>query len=118
MKLLLIFIASISAGAASADHFHSFLLGLAVATMAVGSCYFFAFRSSRFPQFALLLLLVGMLAKLSMTVLGVVWGLRTEMMTSPFVFSLSYLYFSIIVTYLWFRYRQKRTPKPGYANPA
>ncbi|MDF5372043.1 NADH:ubiquinone oxidoreductase, partial [Vibrio parahaemolyticus] len=50
MKLFLLLMASVSAGIASADHIHSFMLGLSIASLAVGSCYFFAFRSSRFPQ--------------------------------------------------------------------
>ncbi len=107
MKLLLILIMSLSAGVASAEHFHSFLLGMSVAALAVGSCYWFAFRSTRIPQLAVFLLLCGMLAKLTVTVVGVMWGLSADLITSPFVFALSYLFFSIIVTYLWFSYRER-----------
>jgi hypothetical protein len=114
MKLFLVLIASVSAGVASAEHFHSFMLGLSIASLAVGSCYFFAFRSSRFPQLALFLLICGMLSKLAITVTGVMWGLSAEIITSPIVFALSYLFFSLAVTYLWFSYRESitRVPKP------
>ncbi len=112
MKLFLMLLASVFAGVALAEHFHSFVLGLSVATLAVGSCYFFAFRSSRFPQLALFLLICGMLSKLAITVTGVVWGMSAEIITSPIVFALSYFFFSLIVTYLWFAYRDRITPAP------
>ena len=113
MKLVLILMASLLAGVASAEHFHSFLLGLSIAALAVGSCYWFAFRSTRFPQLGLLLLMCGMLAKLIVTVIGVSWGMSAELITSPFIFALSYLFFSIVVTYLWFSYRDAITAKPA-----
>ncbi|MFH0231604.1 NADH:ubiquinone oxidoreductase [Vibrio diabolicus] len=109
MKLFLLLMASVSAGVASADHIHSFMLGLSIASLAVGSCYFFAFRSSRFPQLALFLLICGMLSKLTITVVGVMWGMSAELITSPIVFALSYLFFSLAVTYLWFSYRESIT---------
>ncbi len=112
MKLFLILLASVFAGVASAEHFHSFVLGLSVATLAVGSCYFFAFRSSRFPQLALFLLICGMLSKLAITVTGVVWGMSAEIITSPIVFALSYFFFALVATYLWFAYRERITPVP------
>ncbi len=112
MKLILIILASVSAGVASADHFHSFMLGLAVSALAVGTCYWFSFRSSRFPALAVVLLLCGMLSKISITVIGVMIGVNKGLMTSPLVFSLTYLYFSIVITYLWFSYRQSITPLP------
>lgn len=112
MKLFLVLIASVSAGVASAEHFHSFMLGLSIASLAVGSCYFFAFRSSRFPQLALFLLICGMLSKLAITVTGVMWGMSAELITSPIVFALSYFFFSLAVTYLWFSYRQSVTRVP------
>ncbi|GAJ73104.1 NADH:ubiquinone oxidoreductase subunit 2 [Vibrio sp. JCM 18904] len=113
MKLFLLLMASVSAGIASADHIHSFMLGLSIASLAVGSCYFFAFRSSRFPQLALFLLICGMLSKLTITVVGVMWGgMSAELITSPIVFALSYLFFSLAVTYLWFSYRESITKIP------
>ncbi|MDN3678736.1 NADH:ubiquinone oxidoreductase [Vibrio tapetis subsp. quintayensis] len=112
MKLLLIIIASISAGVASSDHINSFMLGLTVAALAVGSCYWFAFRSSRFPEVAAFLLVCGLLAKLTITVLGVMVGIKAAIITSPIVFALSYLFFSLVVTYLWFTYRDAITEKP------
>ncbi len=97
MKLFLLLMASVSAGVASADHIHSFMLGLSIASLAVGSCYFFAFRSSRFPQLALFLLICGMLSKLTITVVGVMWGMSAQLITSPIVFALSYLSFHLLL---------------------
>ncbi|PFG58310.1 hypothetical protein ATG66_0852 [Vibrio sp. ES.051] len=112
MKLFLLLMASVSAGVASAEHIHSFMLGLFIASLAVGSCYFFTFRSSRFPQLALFLLMCGMLSKLSITTVGVMWGMSAELITSPIIFALSYLFFSLVVTYLWFSYRDRITSIP------
>ncbi|MDN3612425.1 NADH:ubiquinone oxidoreductase [Vibrio ostreicida] len=110
MKLFLIIMASISAGVLSADHLHSFMLGLSIAALAVGSCYWFAFRTTRFPELAMVLLICGLLSKLVITVVGVSWGMAQDIITSPFVFALSYLFFSLVVTYLWFSYRDSITP--------
>jgi len=112
IKLLVIMMTSVSAGVASADHLHSFMLGLSVAALAVGSCYWFAFRSTRFPELALFLLICGLLAKVGVTILGVAWGMSAQLITSPIVFALSYLFFSIVVTYLWFTYRDSITKAP------
>lgn len=111
MKLFIILMMSITAGFASADHLHSFLLGLYISTTAVGACYWFAFRSSRFPQLALLLLICGLFAKIAITVGGVAWGMSQELISSPFVFALSYLFFSVVATYLWFAHRDKKMTK-------
>ncbi|WP_159737326.1 NADH:ubiquinone oxidoreductase [Vibrio atypicus] len=102
MKLFILFIISITAGVASAEHLHSFLLGLYIASAAVGTCYWFAFRSTRFPQLALVLLLCGFFAKIAVTVVGVSWGISNELITSPLIFSLSYLFFLFVATYVWF----------------
>lgn len=112
MKLFLILMASISAGVISADHLLSFMLGLTVASLAVGSCYWFAFRTTRFPELALLLLLCGIFSKIIITTLGIVIGVQTAMITSPLVFALSYLFFSLVVTFLWFNYRDSITKVP------
>ncbi|MDA0150258.1 NADH:ubiquinone oxidoreductase [Vibrio sp. LaRot3] len=112
MKIVLILMASLSAGVASADHLHSFLLGLTIATLAVGSCYWFAFRTTRFPQLALFLLLCGMLSKLTITVIGVSVGVAANLISSPLVFALSYLFFMLVTSYLWFSYRDAATPAP------
>ena len=109
MKLFLILLMSISGGVAAADHIHSFLFGFYVASLAVGSCYWLAFRSTRFPQLALVLLLCGFFAKIAVTVAGVSWGISNDAISSPFVFSLSYLFFSMVATYMWFAYREKIT---------
>ncbi len=111
MKLFLILMTSISAGVISADHIHSFMLGLSVASLAVGTCYWFAFRTTRFPELALILLLLGIFSKISITVAGVVIGVQAALITSPIVFALSYLFFSLVVTYLWFTYRDSITEK-------
>lgn len=117
MKLFLIFMMSISAGVASADHFHSFMLGLSISALAVGSCYWLTFRSTRFPQLALFLLMCGMLSKLTITVIGVVWSMSANLITSPIVFATSYLFFSLVITYLWFTYRERlvSSQTPGAA---
>lgn len=111
MKLFLVLMASISAGIISADHLHSFMLGLTVASLAVGSCYWFAFRTTRVPELAMILLICGVFSKLTITVVGVVIGMQAELITSPLVFALSYLFFSLVVTFLWFTYRDAITPK-------
>ncbi|KGY13235.1 NADH:ubiquinone oxidoreductase [Vibrio tubiashii] len=111
MKLFILFMVSITAGVASAEHLHSFLLGLYISTMAVGSCYWFAFRSSHFPQLALLLLICGLFSKIAITVAGVAWGMSQELISSPFVFALSYLFFSIAATYVWFAHRERLMAK-------
>ncbi|MDG3085664.1 NADH:ubiquinone oxidoreductase [Vibrio hannami] len=111
MKLFLVLIASISAGVISADHIHSFMLGLTVSSLAVGSCYWFAFRTTRVPELAMILLICGVLSKLTITVIGVVIGMQASLITSPLVFALSYLFFSLVVTFLWFTYRDAITPK-------
>ncbi len=107
IKLILILVLSVSGGYAAADHLHSFLLGLYISSLAVGSCYWLAFRSTRFPQLALVLLLCGFFAKIAVTVAGVSWGISNDLISSPFIFSLSYLFFSIVVTYFWFAYRDR-----------
>ncbi|NVD08908.1 NADH:ubiquinone oxidoreductase [Vibrio sp. JPW-9-11-11] len=111
MKLFILLIISVTAGVASAEHLHSFLLGLYISTLAVGSCYWLAFRSTRFPQLALVLLICGFFAKITVTVAGVSWGLSQDLISSPFVFALSYLFFSVVATYFWFAYREKLTAR-------
>ncbi len=49
-ETVLILMLSVSGGIASADHIQSFILGFGVGSLAVGSCYWLAFRSTRFPQ--------------------------------------------------------------------
>ncbi|MCG3728690.1 NADH:ubiquinone oxidoreductase [Vibrio cincinnatiensis] len=112
MKWLLIAIVSVSAAIASAEHFHSFFLGFSIAVLAVSGCYWFAFRSTRFPELALMLLFLGLLVKMIITIIGVLWGISSQLMTSPAIFGLSYLFFSIATTYLWFRYRSKHLDTP------
>lgn len=118
MKLFILFVISITAGVASAEHLHSFLLGLYISTIAVGACYWFAFRSSRFPQLALLLLICGLMAKIAVTIAGVSWGFSQGLITSPFVFALSYLFFSIVASYLWFKVKDKAVAKQMAQQPA
>ncbi|MGF1741715.1 NADH:ubiquinone oxidoreductase [Vibrio profundum] len=108
MKIALLVIVSIIAGVLSAEHFHSFALGLGVAVVAMGACYWFAFRSSRFPELALFLLCCGMFSKLAITVAGVAWGISANVISSPIIFALSYLFFSIVVASVGFGYRYRR----------
>ncbi|SJL84471.1 NADH:ubiquinone oxidoreductase [Vibrio palustris] len=109
MKYFIILMVSLLAGVLAADHIGAFLLGLGVSSLAVGCCHWFAFRSSKFPQLALALLMCGLFAKITVTVVGVMWGVSANLMSSPFVFALSYLFFSIVATYLWFRYQEYMT---------
>ncbi|PSV19121.1 NADH:ubiquinone oxidoreductase [Photobacterium kishitanii] len=102
----LIMLLSVVAGILSGEHFHSFIAGFGIAAIAIGTAYWLAFRVTRYPQLALLMLLVAMTAKLAVTVTGVMWVVQTNMMSSPFVFSLSYLFFSIVVSYCYFKLRE------------
>ncbi|ELR66015.1 NADH:ubiquinone oxidoreductase subunit 2 [Photobacterium marinum] len=107
MKFALIFLISSLGGVLSGEHFHSFMAGFGVAAVAVGTGYWLAFRcSTRYPQLALLMLLMGMMAKMGVTIAGVMWGLEANVINSPIVFSLSYLFFSIVVTYLYSKLRE------------
>ncbi|OOE40575.1 NADH:ubiquinone oxidoreductase [Salinivibrio kushneri] len=106
MTFILIIVLSILGGLLAGEHFHSYLLGLGVASTAVGACYWITFRSSHYPQFALFLLLLGVVAKIAVTAAGVLLGLKIALITSPLVFSLSYLFFLFASTYCYFRYRE------------
>ncbi|MDD9197224.1 NADH:ubiquinone oxidoreductase [Aliivibrio sp. S3MY1] len=112
MKLLLIFLVSTLGGVAAAEHFHSFLLGLSIASLAVGCCHWFAFRTTRYPQMALLLLMLGLFSKMAVTIVGVMMALDAELITSPFIFAVSYLFFSIVATYLWFKIKDRKISQP------
>lgn len=102
----LIMLLSIVAGILSGEHFHSFMAGFGIAAIAIGTAYWLAFRATRYPQLALLMLFVAMTAKLVITGVGVMWVVKTNMISSPFVFSLSYLFFSIVVSYSYFKLRE------------
>ncbi len=102
----LIMLLSVVAGILSGEHFHSFMAGFGIAAVAIGTAYWLAFRTTRHPQLALLMLLVAMAAKLAITVMGVVWVVKAGILSSPFVFSLSYLFFSIVVSYAYFKLRE------------
>lgn len=107
MKFLSILLLSALAGVLSGEHFHSFMVGFGVAALAVGTGYWLAFRcSTRYPQLAVLMLMMGAAAKIGVTVTGVMWGLEANLISSPFVFSLSYLFFSIVATYLYAKLRE------------
>ncbi|MCG3721066.1 NADH:ubiquinone oxidoreductase [Vibrio cincinnatiensis] len=113
MKWLFIAILSVLAAIASAEHFHSFLLGSSIAVVAVSSAYWLSFRCTRFPELALMLLFLGVIAKMVITIIGVLWGVSSQWMTSPAVFGLSYLFFSLVTTYFWFCHRSKLLRTPG-----
>ncbi|WP_330960120.1 NADH:ubiquinone oxidoreductase [Photobacterium sp. 53610] len=106
MKFLFIFLVSVVAAVLSGEHFHSFMAGFGVASLAVGVAYWLAFRSTRYPQLAFMLLLSGLMAKMGVTVLGVMWGLENQIINSPLVFALSYLFFSVVATYIYFKLRE------------
>lgn len=112
MQLILIFLISTLGGIAAAEHFHSFILGLSIATLAVGCCHWFAFRTTKYPQLAMLMLVLGLFAKLTVTIVGVVIGINADLITSPFVFSLSYLFFCFVATYLWFKLKDLKISQP------
>jgi hypothetical protein len=106
MVFLVITALTVLGGVLAGEHFHSYLLGFGVASTAVGVGYWFTFRSTHYPQFALFLLLLGVVAKIAVTAAGVLLGLKHSLITSPFVFSLSYLFFLFASTYCYFRYRE------------
>ena len=54
-----------------------------------------------------MLLMCGFFAKIAVTVVGVSWGISNDIIQSPFIFSLSYLFFLVVVSYVWFTYRDK-----------
>ncbi|MGF1723475.1 NADH:ubiquinone oxidoreductase [Photobacterium nomapromontoriensis] len=109
MKFGLILLFSTFAGVLSGEHFHSFMAGFGIAAIAVGSAYWLAFRcSARYPQLAFLMLLMGLMAKIGVTITGVLWGIEAQVINSPFVFSLSYLFFAIVVTYLYSVLRERQ----------
>ncbi|WP_261817627.1 NADH:ubiquinone oxidoreductase [Vibrio gallicus] len=118
MKIFLLLLVSVSAGAASAEHLNSFLYGLSTASLAVGTCFWFAFRSSRWPQLAVFMLLVGMLSKLLITVIATMMGVKSGIITSPLVFSLSYLFFALAVSYVYFYFKDRATNRRLGLNKA
>ncbi|GEA62265.1 NADH:ubiquinone oxidoreductase [Vibrio comitans] len=118
MKIFLLLLISVSAGAASAEHLTSFLYGLSTASLAVGVCFWLAFRSSRWPQLAVFLLLTGMLCKLAITVVSTIVGVNAGLITSPLIFSLSYLFFAIATTYVYFYFKDKSTNRKLGLNQA
>ena len=109
MKILIIAAVSLLVAIlASAEHFPSLLLGSFTAITAVVGCYGLAFSRARFPEQALLLLFCGLLFKFAITIIGAVWGMAMGWMTSPAVFALSYLIFSITATSLGFYLRSRQ----------
>lgn len=119
MKFGLIFLMSTLGGVLSGEHFHSFMAGFGIASVAVGTGYWLAFRcSTRYPQMALMLLLMGMMAKMAVTIAGVMWGIEANVINSPIIFALSYLFFSIVVTYLYSRLREFQMARASAADKA
>ncbi|WP_434361405.1 NADH:ubiquinone oxidoreductase [Parasalinivibrio latis] len=121
MILVAILSLSVLGSFLAGEHFHSYMAGFSVATLSVGVCYWVAFRSTKYPEMAFLLLLCGMFAKVALTVIGVMWGLERDLIGSPFIFALSYLFFSIAATYSYYRYRefvQTRIEQPMAVHPA
>lgn len=106
MAFFAVIFLSVVGGILAGDHFHSYMVGFSLATVAVGCCYWLSFRHTKYPQLALLLLISGFAVKLGITVFGVMWSLERELITSPFVFALSYLFFSLVATYGYFKYRE------------
>jgi hypothetical protein len=48
MAFILLLVLTIIGGVLAGEHFHSYLLGLGVASTAVGACYWITFRSSHY----------------------------------------------------------------------
>lgn len=106
MTFFIVMFLSVVGGILAGDHFHSYVVGFSLATLAVGCCYWLSFRHTKYPQLALLLLISGFVAKLGITTFGVMWTMERDLITSPFIFALSYLFFSIVSTYGYFKYRE------------
>ncbi len=51
---------------------------------------------------------MGFLAKVGVTVTGVIIAIDHNLITSPFVFAVSYFFFLVIATYLWFRLKDRQ----------
>ncbi|WP_237486157.1 NADH:ubiquinone oxidoreductase [Vibrio hippocampi] len=116
-KVLVLIGVSVGAGYAAFDDIHSYLLGVSIATAAVWACYSIAFASMRFPQFAMGLLLLGTVAKLTVTAIGVAIGVSFDLISSPLVFCLTYLFYIIAMSFLMFSYKDKKTNKMLASNP-
>ena len=114
VKLLFLPTTLISGSYLADEHYSSLLLGFYISALAVSSCYWFALRSTRFPQLALALLVLGLFAKIAVTAVGISVSASLNLISSPFIFSLSYLFFSIAVTYLSFTYRDAIETKRFY----
>ncbi|SFO83260.1 NADH:ubiquinone oxidoreductase [Enterovibrio norvegicus] len=106
MAFFLVVFLSVVGGILAGEHVHSYMVGFSLATVAVGCCYWLSFRHTNYPQLALLLLISGFAVKMGITVFGVMWSLERELIASPFVFALSYLFFSLVATYGYFKYRE------------
>lgn len=116
-KVLVLVGVSVGAGYAAFDDIYSYILGMTIASAAVLACYSIAFASMRFPQFAMGLLLLGTLAKLTVTAIGVGVGVSFELISSPLVFCLTYLFYIIAVSFLLFSYKDKKITKSLTSQP-
>lgn len=105
MKYIIWSFVSLLVGHACGDHYHSFSLGLLVAFSSVSLGYWIAFRGTKFPQLALFLLICAGLSKLLVTSFGVIISAKSGYLNSPFIFSMAYLFYSILFAYMWFSYR-------------
>ncbi|ORT52573.1 hypothetical protein ST37_02075 (plasmid) [Vibrio sp. qd031] len=92
----------------SMDHMTSFIAALLIASMSVLAYYGIAARVTKIPQLALFLLICGALAKLTVTVVGVLIGLKSAVISSPLIFSYAYLFYLISITYLLFSRKDRQ----------
>jgi hypothetical protein len=101
----------------SMDHMTSFVAALLIASLSALAYYGIAARVTKIPQLALFLLLCGALAKLTVTVVGVIIGLQASVISSPLIFSYAYLFYLLTTTFLLFG-RKDRQVATKMANAA
>lgn len=108
MKKAIIAIIMIALAILFSEHFHSFSVGFTLAIIAVSCGYLIAYQAIRRPQYAMSFLVVAALAKLAITVTGVIWVFSADIIHSPLTFLVAYALFSMIITYVVSRYRAHR----------
>ena len=108
MKKAIIAITMILIAILFSEHFHSFSVGLTLATVAVSCSYLIAYQSILRPQYTMSFLVVAVLTKLAITVTGVIWVFSANIIHSPITFLVAYALFSVGITYFVSRYRSRR----------
>ncbi len=111
MKLAIIALLSSLGFYLSMDHVTSFGLGFAIATCSALAYYAIAGRVTRIPQLALFLLICGALAKLTVTVVGVIVGVKASLISSPLIFAYAYLFFLLAATFLLYSRKNRQVTR-------